>query len=160
MSCLWCLFRFVVKSLIMECLPRHEHVSQESTLISLWCNDVDRKDFVDIEIYTYYEGLPNLTLRLDTPPPALFGKESKYCCNSIQFNSLKPLYGTWGAIYNMYKYIQYKWYTWVVTDYGGHIFSYILDIKMHKLVRTLYVKMSRGRNYRITKGGLIFCVQL
>lgn len=52
----------------MECLPRHEHVSQESTLISLWCNDVDRKDFVDIETYTYYEGLPNLTLRLDTPP--------------------------------------------------------------------------------------------
>ena len=53
----------------MECLPRHEHVSQESTLISLWCNDVDRKDFVDIEIYTYYEGLPNLTLRPETPPP-------------------------------------------------------------------------------------------
>ena len=63
----------------MECLPRHEHVSQESTLISLWCNDVDRKDFVDIEIYTYYEGLPNLTLRLDTPPPPppLFLKKKK-----------------------------------------------------------------------------------
>ena len=60
--------------------------------------------------------------------------------DTIQFNSifsLKPLYGTWGAIYNMYKYVQYTWYTWVVTDYGGHTFSYILDIKMHKLVRTL-----------------------
>ena len=25
-----------------------------------------------------------------------------------------------------------------MTDYGGYTFSYILDIKMHKLVRTLY----------------------
>ena len=33
-------------------------------------------------------------------------------CNSIQFNSF---YGTWGAIYNMYKCMQYTSYTWVVT---------------------------------------------